>query len=379
MQQVVVCIDDTDDVTKSTSTGKVAGTIADACASLGGRIRLGTTRHQLLLSPDVPYTSHNSSMCFEAELPDGCVEEFRRMAAELLVEGSVPAADPGLCVAVLPQDGGIHGEDGETAGQIAELIAFGKRAKVEYCSKESAYALAASIPWVHLSEHGGSGQGIVGALAGVGLRLSGNDGRFRGAFDLPREMGFGATPGARKGKNPGDGSGDGSGKGDGSGGGSGAGRGKSDGRGKGDGSGGGRNKAARAAQADAQAYSPHFALAKDVAAALSRSQNGPVRLSDTADAPLAPDTPVYLQPDAKAVFRGGSLTLICRMECGVAIPCTKDLLSDTGDNAFDARVCANFAWDNDAEEIPGREPSCRNCLHRRWEAGGFSCMLENAR
>jgi len=40
---------------------------------------------------------------------------------------------------------------------------------------------------VHLSEHGGTGGGIIGALAGIGLRLWGNDGRFRGWFHLGRD------------------------------------------------------------------------------------------------------------------------------------------------------------------------------------------------
>ncbi len=33
---------------------------------------------------------------------------------------------------------------------------------------------------VHLSEHGGTGGGVIGALAATGLRLFGNDGRYRG-------------------------------------------------------------------------------------------------------------------------------------------------------------------------------------------------------
>jgi len=37
---------------------------------------------------------------------------------------------------------------------------------------------------LHLSEHGGTGQGVVGALAGVGLRLSGRDGRVRGGLQI---------------------------------------------------------------------------------------------------------------------------------------------------------------------------------------------------
>lgn len=40
---------------------------------------------------------------------------------------------------------------------------------------------------IHLSEHGGTGQGIIGALAGAGLRLSGNDGRFKGKIKISSE------------------------------------------------------------------------------------------------------------------------------------------------------------------------------------------------
>jgi hypothetical protein len=32
---------------------------------------------------------------------------------------------------------------------------------------------------IHLSEHGGTGQGIIGALAGVGLRMFGSDGEIK--------------------------------------------------------------------------------------------------------------------------------------------------------------------------------------------------------
>jgi hypothetical protein len=46
-------------------------------------------------------------------------------------------------------------------------------------TKQEAYQLAETLS-IHLSEHGGTGQGVIGALAGVGLRLTGNDGRFKG-------------------------------------------------------------------------------------------------------------------------------------------------------------------------------------------------------
>jgi hypothetical protein len=63
------------------------------------------------------------------------------------------------------------------------LIEFGRAAKVKVSSKREAYGLARQTG-IHLSEHGGTGQGVVGALAGVGLRLLGNDGRYRGWYHL---------------------------------------------------------------------------------------------------------------------------------------------------------------------------------------------------
>ncbi len=50
-------------------------------------------------------------------------------------------------------------------------------------TKQEAYMLA-NTTGVHLSENGGTGDGIVGALAGTGLRLDGNDGRFRGWLEF---------------------------------------------------------------------------------------------------------------------------------------------------------------------------------------------------
>ena len=46
-----------------------------------------------------------------------------------------------------------------------------------------AYLLAEQFPELSLSEHGGTGDGVIGALAGVGLRLSGSDGRIKGKID----------------------------------------------------------------------------------------------------------------------------------------------------------------------------------------------------
>jgi hypothetical protein len=77
-----------------------------------------------------------------------------------------------LCVTVL-----------ERLAEPEALVAFGRQAKQEVLTKQQAYELARRLG-VHLSEHGGTGQGVVGALAGVGLRMTGNDGRVKGWLRL---------------------------------------------------------------------------------------------------------------------------------------------------------------------------------------------------
>jgi len=94
-------------------------------------------------------------------------------AGTTLAAESVEAADPGLCVAALSR-----------IGSPERLIDYGRGAKERIFTKEDAYGLARALG-VHLSEHGGTGLGVIGALAGAGLRLSGNDGRFKGKFRIP--------------------------------------------------------------------------------------------------------------------------------------------------------------------------------------------------
>jgi hypothetical protein len=111
-------------------------------------------------------------MCFTAEIPEGVLDDVIDYCCAQLRALSVPESDPGLCVAVT-----------ERLRAPQELIAFGRKAKKHILSKIEAYALAESLS-VHLSEQGGTGQGVIGALAGAGLRLSGNDGRFSGKIRL---------------------------------------------------------------------------------------------------------------------------------------------------------------------------------------------------
>jgi hypothetical protein len=169
--QVLISIDDTDNL-ESRGTGEIASLIAEAVHEKGWGKTGMVTRHQLLVHPDIPYTSHNSAMCFPAEIAAECLERVIAFAGEFLGRESAAGSDPGLCVA--PLDRLVDGE---------ELIVFGLQAKREVLTMQHAFELAGRLG-VHLSEHGGTGQGVIGALAGAGLRLYGNDGRMKGALDF---------------------------------------------------------------------------------------------------------------------------------------------------------------------------------------------------
>lgn len=169
---ILLCIDDTDNL-ESRGTGELASLLAAQVEQQGwGRSRY-VTRHQLLVHPDIPYTSHNSAMCFAAEIEPEALEPMIAHASHFLATESAEGSDPGLCVAVI-----------ERLVDAGSLLDYGRRAKLEVLSKEGAYDLAARLG-VHLSEHGGTGQGIIGALAGIGLRLGGNDGRLKGQLKFP--------------------------------------------------------------------------------------------------------------------------------------------------------------------------------------------------
>jgi hypothetical protein len=177
MMKILVCIDDTDNL-ESRGTGDLATELAEELEKRGWGRSQFVTRHQLLVHPDVPYTSHNSSMCFEADIDPSFLQVLIDYAGEYLERESASGSDPGLCVTVL-----------EHLAEPEAMVAFGRSAKEVVLNKQMAYDLAAKLG-VHLSEHGGTGQGVVGALAGVGLRMSGNDGRMKGWLNICTDNGL---------------------------------------------------------------------------------------------------------------------------------------------------------------------------------------------
>lgn len=174
---VYVCIDDTDSL-DSRGTGELADLLAREVERLSRGTARSITRHQLLVHPDIPFTSHNSSMCFIANMEEAYLGSIIEYASEFLVRESAAGSDPGLCIAVA-----------ERLTRPDMLVEFGYRAKRAVLEMSDAYSLAEELG-VHLSSHGGTGQGVIGALAGVGLRLGGNDGRLRGSLQISAVNGF---------------------------------------------------------------------------------------------------------------------------------------------------------------------------------------------
>jgi len=160
----LIGIDDTDNL-ESRGTGFRARELG-AGLTRSGRVRTrGITRHQLLVHPDVRYTSHNSAACLDVEVADASdwswLVEYCR---DYLLKHSAPGSDAGLCVA--------HRETVDEP-----VIEHGRRAKVRVLTAQQAVDVAKDRG-LHLEGLTGDHGGVIGALAAVGLRRGGHDGRF---------------------------------------------------------------------------------------------------------------------------------------------------------------------------------------------------------
>jgi hypothetical protein len=159
---VYLGIDDTDNHA-SRGTGRLARSIAGELAAIYHVS--GVTRHQLYVHDAIPYTSHNSCAVIHIEgAENGTLREIHACARAMVLDDFVEGSDPGIAVA--------------SADQVTDpLVAFGARAKDTVLSQDEARVLARESG-VLLEGLGGTNDGIIGALAGIGLASSRNDGRF---------------------------------------------------------------------------------------------------------------------------------------------------------------------------------------------------------
>ena len=158
---IYVGIDDTD-VLGGLGTKRLARLIA---ADLPPTYRCALIlRHQLLFDPRIPYTSKNSACCLLLHADGGPAEVVADVAQRVragIVSRFQPGSDPGLCVAL----------------QVPEpLVQFGQRCQREVVGQSEARTLASACG-LWLEGLGGTSDGVIGALAAIGLAATGNDGR----------------------------------------------------------------------------------------------------------------------------------------------------------------------------------------------------------
>ncbi len=159
---ILVSIDDTDTL-NSRGTGRLARSIADTLAA--DYPIYGVTRHQLYVHPDIPYTSHNSCAVIHVETNGtGAADTIYAIVQHVMLDDFIEGSDPGMAVA--------------STDQVApSLIAFGKDAKCTILTQEKARELAKNLN-IRLTGLGGTEDGVIGAMAGLGLAVELNDGRF---------------------------------------------------------------------------------------------------------------------------------------------------------------------------------------------------------
>lgn len=159
---IYIGMDDTDNI-NSRGTGTLSRNIAKTLSS--DYPIYAVSRHQLYDHPDIPYTSHNTCSVIQVdEVGVKYVDEIFERVKEEMMDDFIDGSDPGLVVA---HDSQI----------TPALVAFGIDAKCIVLNQERARKLASNIN-VRLEGLGGTEDGVIGALAGVGLAASRYDGRF---------------------------------------------------------------------------------------------------------------------------------------------------------------------------------------------------------
>ncbi len=158
---VYIGVDDTDSK-ESRGTGFRSRQMGSELALAGFGKVLGITRHQLFVHPSIPYTSQNSSNCLEVDTSDK--DGLWDFCKRFMIREAIPGSDVGLCLV-------------EPDKIMPEIENWGLRAKTEIHTQSEAKQLAENhnILLVGLT---GTYDGIIGALAAIGLRNTGNDGRF---------------------------------------------------------------------------------------------------------------------------------------------------------------------------------------------------------
>lgn len=164
--KLYIGIDDTDNRSSRQGTGRLSRRLARQLPLPQGTSLVGVVRQQHFISDAIAYTSHNSSACLVLEIADrSALPALLDAAVAYLEAHAAEGSDPGLCMVCA----------GDAA--IERLAGFGLETTRRVVTRRSARDAAGSC---HLSGHGGTCDGIIGAAAAVGLTHCGWYGRYIG-------------------------------------------------------------------------------------------------------------------------------------------------------------------------------------------------------
>lgn len=161
-------IDDTDAPTDNAAEASSNDT-AELAATLGKHLEsrklaqlVNLSSHQLFQHPSIPHTSQNIACCLLLDAEQIKAREIELTCREILHRESAPRSNPGFALAAWNQFD-------------PEIVVWGKTAKFSPLNRQDGIALARRCS-ISVAGIEGSGAGIIGALAAVGLRYEGNDG-----------------------------------------------------------------------------------------------------------------------------------------------------------------------------------------------------------
>lgn len=159
----LIGIDDTDSAT-SEDTARHACRLGRLIEERRYGRLVSITQHQLLRHPEIYYTSTNTGSCLLVDAEKEARRDLELTCREFLRRTSAPASDPGFALAAWRD-------------VSPEVVTWGRQAKHLQLFRSSAIELA-RLANISIAGFHGSGSGVIGALAAVGLYFSGNDGRF---------------------------------------------------------------------------------------------------------------------------------------------------------------------------------------------------------
>ncbi|PKP19372.1 MAG: hypothetical protein CVU05_11540 [Bacteroidetes bacterium HGW-Bacteroidetes-21] len=159
-KHLFIGIDDTDNP-ESKGTGYFSRCLGHQLEKEGlGKI-LGISRHQLYRSISIPFTSRNNATCIELKscsTTDALLDFIRKFIAE----NATPGSETGFCIA-------------SAEHFPKKAMDFGLKAQKKVVTSDQALCLASENNF-HIEGITPGAHGIIGALAAIGLRATGNDG-----------------------------------------------------------------------------------------------------------------------------------------------------------------------------------------------------------